>query len=66
MRWNNFFLAVCLLAVLLLTEAQKSRCPCPKIYQPVCGSDNITYSHLCLLICKASHENVNYVKKGRC
>nr|NP_001285850.1 uncharacterized protein Dmel_CG45012 [Drosophila melanogaster]AHN54364.1 uncharacterized protein Dmel_CG45012 [Drosophila melanogaster] len=58
--------AVCLLAVLVLTEAQKSRCPCPKISEPVCGSDNITYPHLCFLICKAWHENVNFVKKGRC
>lgn len=34
-------------------------CPCPKCYDPVCGSDNNTYANQCLFDCAKQHKNPN-------
>lgn len=34
-------------------------CPCPKCYDPVCGSDNHTYANQCLFDCAKEHRNPN-------
>lgn len=34
-------------------------CPCPKCYDPVCGSDNHTYGNKCLFDCAKEHRNPN-------
>lgn len=46
-------------------------CPCPRIYLPVCGSNNITYGNECEFLCAASSNfgkkiGLKIVKMGSC
>jgi len=42
-------------------------CPCPRIYRPVCGSDDKTYPNECLLKCKAkSNGDLTLAFVGKC
>lgn len=46
-------------------------CPCPRIYRPVCGSNNVTYGNECEFLCAASSEfgkkiNLMMARKGSC
>lgn len=44
-----------------------SLCPCVKMYQPVCGSDGITYPNICTLKCKqTSDHNLTLGYEGEC
>jgi Kazal-type serine protease inhibitor domain len=48
-----------------------ANCPCPMIYLPVCGSDNVTYSNKCALKCayrtkRGKEINLRLVKEGAC
>ncbi|XP_017115561.1 serine protease inhibitor Kazal-type 1-like [Drosophila elegans] len=58
-------IALCLFALLTLTAAY---CPCPRIYDPVCGSNSITYSNQCVLECiaKVLGRVITVAKKGKC
>jgi Kazal-type serine protease inhibitor domain len=51
--------------------ADVALCPCPMIYLPVCGSDNVTYSNKCTLKCEYRTKrgkaiNLRMVKLGAC
>ncbi|XP_017062262.1 serine protease inhibitor Kazal-type 1-like [Drosophila ficusphila] len=56
-------IAICLLSLLALTGAF---CPCPRIYNPVCGSDGVTYSNQCEFDCNAKEKAITLAKQGPC
>ncbi|XP_039484813.1 leech-derived tryptase inhibitor C [Drosophila santomea] len=63
------FLALCLLAILAMTVAEKERiyCPCHRILDPVCGSDSKTYSNQCEFDCAVTNgASITIKHKGRC
>ncbi|RZF39616.1 hypothetical protein LSTR_LSTR001137 [Laodelphax striatellus] len=44
-----------------------NRCICPKIYKPVCASNNKTYSNLCLMDCaKGLTRDLTMKRDGIC
>ncbi|XP_034475201.1 serine protease inhibitor Kazal-type 1-like [Drosophila innubila] len=69
MRFLAFF-AIFLLALVAFSSADENaaNCPCPRNREPVCGSDNQTYSNICLLNCKAKNtgSDLHVVKNGDC
>ncbi|EDX04733.1 PI-actitoxin-Avd5a [Drosophila simulans] len=63
------FIAFCLSALLALAVGQVFQydCPCPRNYDPVCGSDSLTYTNPCVLDCLSKNGRfITMVKKGRC
>lgn len=53
------------------SQADNLPCPCPRIMDPVCGSDRITYSNPCELNCVAKSIQgrsigLKMFKRGRC
>lgn len=67
----------CVLAVLILflsvlhTTVYADMCICPRIMDPVCGSDLQSYNNKCLLDCEAKSVKgrsiqLRVLKKGRC
>lgn len=64
-----FTILVVLLSVLCTVKADM--CPCPRIMDPVCGSDLQSYNNKCLLDCQAKSAKgrsiqLRVLKKGRC
>ena len=45
-----------------INESKISNTVCIEIYDPVCGSNNITYSN----DCKANANGITYYNKGEC
>lgn len=46
-------------------------CACPRIYDPVCGSDSVTYSNKCMFNCQAKSSKgrnlkLKIVRMGPC
>ncbi|XP_055915889.1 leech-derived tryptase inhibitor C-like [Eupeodes corollae] len=70
MKYFGLFVAI-FVAVISLISSSEAACPCPRNYQPVCGSDSVTYSNKCLLDC-ASEEmgrqgrSMRMLKMGSC
>ncbi|XP_017853614.2 serine protease inhibitor dipetalogastin [Drosophila busckii] len=56
-------IALCLLASLLgLARAEEDEiCACPRNFEPVCGSDTVTYPNACELSCATKR----YARQGR-
>ncbi|EDW88111.1 ovomucoid [Drosophila yakuba] len=63
------FLALCLLAILAMTVAEKeiNYCLCHRNYDPVCGSDSQTYSNQCEFDCAVKNgASITIKHNGKC
>lgn len=63
-------IAICLLAGLMAAPVD-AICPCPRILDPVCGSNHVTYNNKCELNCVAKtvegrSMGLQLYRTGRC
>lgn len=69
---KSFTLFAIVLVILgIFTSQNDAMCPCPRIMDPVCGSDHQTYQNECILNCeaKSSHGRslgLRMVSHGSC
>ncbi|XP_017011950.2 PI-actitoxin-Avd5a-like [Drosophila takahashii] len=61
-------IALCLFALLGLAVGKKNPCECVNNFDPVCGSDSVTYISPCKLNCEARIQGrpITIKKGGRC
>lgn len=67
------FIAVLVVATSVFAQVEEEdvrpRCPCPRIYQPLCASDGLTYPNACEFECvlkRTRDPNFRIIKSGRC
>lgn len=80
MKLLSLLLALCLILVLALADDQvdpdaepihKAICPCGRNYEPVCGTNLISYPNRCLLECARrklarSGRSMDLLRMGNC
>lgn len=68
MNKTSLFAIFAIISIACFINSVESACICPAIYQPVCGSNLVTYSNACQLGCDVLRGIVNlYVLyQGEC
>lgn len=53
--------------VIVMDVEEREPCNCPLNYDPVCGSDGVTYPNECLFDCEQRYViNLTLIKEGEC
>lgn len=71
MKLLNVILAIVLAIFALSAQPSAAFCPCPRNYDPVCGSNSVTYSNRCEFDCsrrevERSGRSLSLLRSGPC
>lgn len=70
MKYFAVFAAL-FMVLAIFSVGSEAICPCPRMMDPVCGSDDKTYNNRCLLNCEAKSARgrslgLRIARMGRC